>query len=488
MFDDFDDNEPGGEDFYSNTDIEETLSKYKRLEQGDAVFFTEEEIETLSYHFFLNHQHKDQLKIVDHGLYLYPGKVELLIEKATVLSMENRYEEALACTLQARESEPYNALVHKVEGEILCDLDRAGEAEECFRLALQYSEYEDDEFVIDVYINYAQMLIQDNRLEKANRIIEKALVQFPDNELLFNQLAMNFISGSLFIEAIRYFKQHIDTNPYSHLAWYHLGRFYELTHQKKQALNAYEYSGLANKESKNAFFSLGGLLESRDEFESAIENYQQSIKNNGDLYPYICIARCYLGLENAVMARTYLKKAKDLEDMLPEYHYLIGYSHLAEKDALKALPYFKKVYKEDKNDFAALKGIMSCYSELERNKEIETIYFNMKADNQELLLENWKEFASVLYMSEMDDLMNDLFLDVRSKAEFLDALEGVLNVIKYDQQPSKINKDRVISRLIHNFDDTIESVKLFCQYMYDEDEEFRHMMALYQNEQEEDEQ
>lgn len=488
MFDDFDDNEPNGEDFYSNTDIEETLEKFKKLENGQSVFFSEEEIESLSYHFFLNNQSKDQMKILEHGLYLYPGKVDFLIEKATVLSMDNFYHEALECVLQAKSSEPYNALIHKMEGEILCDLEKPEEAEECFILALEYSEFEEDEFIIEVYINYAQMLSQDNRIDKANRMIEKALKRFPDNELLFNQLSMNFISGSKYDQAVEYFKRHIDANPYAHFAWYHLGRFYELTNQKKLALNAYEYSGLANKESKNAFFSLGSIYESRNEYEKAIENYQQCIKNSGDLYPYICIARCYLGMENGEMARAFLKKCKGLEDMLPEYHYLLGYSHLSDKEALKALPHFKRVYNEDKNDFSALKGILSCYCELDRSNEIETIYYELKKDQNEIIVENWKEFASLLYISELDEVLEDLLSDIQGMSELQDELNCVLNVIKYDQEPSKKNKENIISGLIHNFDDTLESVKLFCHELYEEDEEFKQMISIYQNEREEDEQ
>ncbi len=484
MFDDFDDNEQSGDDFYSNTDIEESLVKFKRLDKDDSIFFSEEEIEALSYHFFLNNQQREQLRILEHGLYLYPRKVDFLIEKASVLSMDNLYNEALECTLQAKEYEPYNALVHKMEGEILCDLDKPEEAEECFRQALEFSEFEDDEFVVEVYINYAQMLSQDNRLDKANKMIEKALLRYPDNEMLFNQLAMNFIATSQYDTAVNYFRTLVDNNPYSHLAWYHLGRFYELTHKKALALSAYEYSGLANKESKNAFFSLGGMFESRSEYEQAIENYLQCIKNSGDLYPYICISRCYLGLEQGEMARTYLKKAKGLEDMLPEYHYLYGYSFLTDKQALKALPYFKKVYNDDKNDFSALKGMITCFSELDRLKEIEDIYFDLKTDNKELIIENWKEFASVLYVSEMDDVLEDLLLEIQGLSDMKDELNCVLNIIRYDQEPSKKNKEDILSRLIHNFDDTLESVKLFCHALYDDDEEIKQIIENHNNERE----
>lgn len=480
MFDDFDDSEPGGEDFYHHTDIEESLVKFNQLDSEPTLFFSEEEIEALSYHFFLNSQYQEQLKIVNHGLYLYPNKADFLIEKASVLSIENKYLEALECIQKAKDYEPYNALIYKMQGELFCDLDRLTEAEESFKIAIECSEFEDNDFIVEIYINYSQCLIQEKRFKESTDLMAIALKKFPKNELLFNQIAMNFIANNQYNQAIEHFQAIIDNDPYSYLAWYQLGRFYELSGQISLAIKAYEYSSLASKDSKNAFFSLGNIFEEKSKYKEAIEYYSQSIKNSGDVYPYICIARCYLGIENGIMSRSYLRKAKDLEGLLPEYNYLLGYSYLVEKQALKALAFFKKVRRSDKEDFSAIKGIITCYSELERFNEIEVLYQDLKTNHKQTLLEGWKEFASVLYVSEMDQVLEDLLKEIQSIAEYEDELNGVLSVIKFDQEPSNKNKDVIISRLLHKFDDTIESVKLFCHTLYDDDKEFKQMIQIYQ--------
>lgn len=483
MFDNFDDSDfPMDED--NDRDIEESLSKFKRLNKDQSIFFSEDEIEALSYHFFLTNKPKNQLIIINHGLYLFPNKVDFLIEKASIYSLDNEYKQALDIIRSAKSLEPYNCMVHKMEGEILTDLEQFDEAEESFILALEYSQFEDQEFITDIYINYAQLLSQNNNLAKANRLIEKAIKKFPADEQLYNQLSLNFISGGQYEQAVDYFKSKIDQDPYSHLCWFHLGRFYELTGQQALALSAYEYSGLANKDSKNAFFSIGSLFESKSEYQQAIDNYKQCFKDGTDLYPNICIARCYLALENGEMARLYLRKAKDLEDMLPEYHYLTGFSYLTDKQPLKALPYFKKVYKDDSEDFSALKGILTCYSELDRYKEIEEQYQLLKEENNEMILANWKDFASIFYHSELDGLLDELLADIGKNKDLTEELKGVLNVIKYDQEPSEKNKETIISQLIHNFEDSVESVKLFCPELYYDDEEFKKLIKLYQNEKE----
>ncbi len=483
MFDDFDDNDPAGEDFFNNVDIDETLQKFQKLNNEQSVFFSEEEIEALSYHFFINNEQDNQMAIIDHGLYLFPNKVDFLVEKASILSMKNEHASALEVIRIAKSNEPYNSIVHKMEGEILIDLDRLDDAEEAFILAIEFSEFEDDEFVVDIYVNYAQLLSQNSHLNKANKLIEKALKRYPNNEQLFNQLSLNFISNSQYDKAIDYLKKQIDQDPYAYLSWYHLGRFYELSNQQDLALSAYEYSGLANSDSKNAFFNIGGIYESRGNFEKAIENYNNCIKNQGDLYPYICIARCYLALENGEMARLYLKKAANLEEILPEYNYLIGYSYLTDKTPLKALPYFKKVFKEDDEDFTALKGIFTCYAELESDAEFEELFAAQMDSNYDLLMINWKEMASVLYHSEADVLLEQFLLEVKSNKRMDNELEGALICIKYDQEPSESNKESIISRLINQFDDTLESVKLFCNELYENDE-FKKIVEIHQTDNE----
>ncbi|HEY1046634.1 MAG TPA: tetratricopeptide repeat protein [Bacteroidia bacterium] len=480
MFDDFEDNDPANDDFFNQENIEESLIKFEQLKTNQSVFFSEEEIENLSYHFFLSGQINEQLQIVEHGLYLYPNKVDFLVEKASIFSMKNDFQNALEIVRLAKAIEPYNAIVLKMEGEILTDLDKTDEAEESFRQALGFSEYEDDEFIIDIYVNYAQLLSQNNGLDKANRLIEKALRTYPKNDQLYNQLAMNFIANGHYDKAIDYFKNKIDNDPYSHNCWFHLGRFYELTGNQELALNAYEYAGLANKNAKNAFFSLGGIYETKGEYEKAIDNYRQCFKNEGDLYPYICIARCYLALENGEMARSFLIKAKSLEQILPEYNYLIGYSHLTDKRPLTALPYFKKVFLEDSEDFTALKGIFTCYCELDDVDAVRDLYLEQLENNYEIIITNWKEMASVLYINELDDELNAFLAEVRSNRSYDDELDGVLICIRFDQHPSDSNKDSIISRLIQEFDDTMESVKLFCTDLY-EDTEFKKLVNYYQS-------
>lgn len=483
MFDDFDDSEQESDDLFDSNDLEESLMKFESLKNDESVFFTEEEIEDLSFHFLIYGQYENQMLILEYGLNIYPNKVNFLIDKAGVLTYKNEFQQALEIVRMAKNIEPYNAYVLKTEGEILTFMEEHDEAKLSFESAMKYSEMEDEVFKVDLGLNYAQILSYKNQYNQAIQVIEQLLSEFPENELLIHNLGEIFTAKGNVEESIEYFKSKIDLYPFSDHYWNQLGKFYELNNDLELSLKSYEYATLANQDSKISFLNLGNAYESLNKFEKAIECYQQAFKSEYDEFPYLCIARCYLAMGNSDLTRHYLNKAKSLEEVYPEYNYLLGYSYLYDQNAKKALPYFKLVYKTDNEDFAALKGIFSCYYEMEEMEHFTELYEESIINNKNLLFNNWKDVLALLYISELDEHFNEF---INSKEVFIknqNEISGVMLCIKYDQEPSKINKDSIISRLITDKEDTLESVRLFCGELL-EDDTFQKTLEFYNNQHE----
>lgn len=476
MFDDFEDEEEGFDDLFDEVNIEAALKKYEDFKNNESVYFTEDDIENLSYHFLLQGKKTEQLEIIEHGLTLYPSNVELIIEKAEIYWKNKDIGTALELLNNAKSIAPYEALIYNIEGLILTDIDSFEESEAAFKIALLHA---DEDFLVEVYVNYAQMLCQNNENDKANRLIEKALKQFNENEMLFTQLGLNFIANGTYTAAITYFKNRTDIEPYSYNTWLQLGRFYEINGNQDEALNAYEYSGLVNKNSKNAFFSQASIYESKEEYLKAIENYKLCKKNEGDVYPDLCIARCYLALSDSEMARLHLKNSKSLGDFLPEYQYLLGYSFLVDEQPFKALPYFKRLVKDDPEDFASQKALITCYADLGKLTELITAYKKIRKQNKELFIEHWKDFASIFFHSELAELFDELMLEIENLSAYENEFDAVQQIIKYTHSPSMKNKELIVKFLIKDYDDTVESVKLFCPNLFFEDEYFKLNLQLY---------
>ncbi len=468
------------DDFFDAEEIESALEKYKLWKENGTVYFKEEEIEALSYHFFIEGKRAEQLEILDHGLVLYPTNIEIMIEKANYHSIKNENDQALEVLIRAKLIAPYDSAIANLEGVVLTELKQFDEAEYAFDRALENCE-EDDDLEIEVYINYAQSLCMGGNRKKAARIIEKGIQKYPKSEMLYNQLGLCFIEGNDFKNAINYFKLKVDEEPFNDNYWHQLGKYLEIAGQESAALNAYDYAGLINDKADNAFFSKAGILESRLEYDKAIESYKQCIRSDGDVYPYICIARCYLAINDSKLARYYLKKAQFYGDFIPEYQYLLGYSYLIEREPLVALPYFKRLIRSDDKDFASYKALMACYAELDKKKDLEAVNKKLKKSQGDLYYENWRGIASIFYLSEFVDLFAEILGEVRALKIYDNELEIVMTVIRYDQQPSMKNKEAIVNCMVDNFDDTVESVRTFCPELFISDEYFKLNYNLYKN-------
>ena len=80
-------------------------------------------------------QREEALKVCDLGLHNCPDNAEILCNRGLALALFDRYEEALACGLRARDLRPGNAIIWSNLGTHFYNLERVQEAEECARQA-----------------------------------------------------------------------------------------------------------------------------------------------------------------------------------------------------------------------------------------------------------------------------------------------------------------------------------------------------------------
>lgn len=485
MFDDFEDDEMDDDLNDDIFDIESALQKFDSLKSDASVYFSEDEIESLFMHFLFNGEIDKQRVIIEHGLYLYPNKVDFLLEKASILVNNSQYKEALEIINIAKGYEPYNPDILKQEGEILTDLNQFSEAEKCFKSALQFAQFSDDYQQIEIYKSYADLMCTKNELNKAIKILETGIAKIKDSEPLYGQIIHNYLAFGDLKDAELFFKKRIDNHPFSSLDWLSLGKVLEMNKNKVQAKNAFEYALLVEANCSDAHFHMAGILEEENDYIQAIEHYSSSIKSEEDHYPNICIARCYLAIDNGELARHHLSISEEFLDFIPEFDYLMAYSYLVDKQPKKALPYFLKSLDNDNEDIAVVKGIMVCYFELSKSKELQALYNDYKEQNQIFLIDNWKEFLSIFHVSEMDHLFHDMLDFINIRLNLSKEINNIYDVINYDKYPSAINKNTVIENLINNFDETMENVKLFCPTLYHDDKEFKDAVELYKHNQDE---
>ncbi|MEX0595836.1 MAG: hypothetical protein WD512_04980, partial [Candidatus Paceibacterota bacterium] len=248
MYDDFEDDSDDqfdDEDF----DISEALVKFESLNIMDNVFFSEDEIDALNLHFLMKGEYENQATIINHGLYLYPNKVEFLVDKASIYVDKKELHLALDTIEKAISLNPLNSEAYKLKAEILSDLNDFINAELVYKKAIDLSGFDDDFQTVDLYRSFADMYCSKDDLNSANRVISEALIRFPKSEALYHQLVQNHMSFGSLDNVIPILKTRIDKNPYSDMDWLFLGRVYELMRDKVNAKEAYEYALIINQNS-----------------------------------------------------------------------------------------------------------------------------------------------------------------------------------------------------------------------------------------------
>ena len=153
---------------------------------------------------------------------------------------------------------------------------------------------------------------------------------------------------------------------------------------------------------------------------------------------------------------------------------------MLEHDYLKASVFFNSVYKIDKDDFENIFCLFQCLAFNLEYLKLEHIYNNLKRVSPNLILQHWVELAGIFYRELYTDLLEDIFQIVDKTKNYQEELDIVHGAIDFIENPSKQNKERLLSQLIHNFEDGIETLKWFDADLLS-DEDIHQLIIIYQN-------
>ena len=158
----------------------------------------------------------------------------MLIQKATILSKNNKHLEAII---------PLNLVLPNTDEQV--DI--------WSMIGMEYL-YLDD--------------FENARLNFANCID----VDYEDYSSLYNVMYC-FDMENNHEEAIDFLNKYIDTNPYCEVAWHQLGRQYFVLKRFKEALRAFDFAVLIDEGFVGGYLEKAKTLEELERYEEAIENY-----------------------------------------------------------------------------------------------------------------------------------------------------------------------------------------------------------------------
>lgn len=478
------------EDYFSDLnpfeiDIKKTYKKFKTLEKNSSVLFSEEEIRGLIFHFIIRHDVESLKRIIEHGLFLYPKNMSFHVSKISHFVETEQFDKALEAIKKAQLVDSNHPEVLKWLAEIQMENEDLDEAVITINKALLNCSEETLFLKNDLYISLADLYCNMKKHQKAILVLEKAISEIEENEVFYQEIIEIFSENDKLVHAVTYFKNRIDQNPYSYKDWFYLGDTHMKLKDFENAYEAFEYCSIIDANALYPFFLMATCKEFQNKYQEAIQLYIKSIRDSEDHYPYLCVARCYLDLNELDQAKLYLKKCKNNSLFEFQYNKLMGSILIEEGKIKSAIKFLQKSYDENPYEVETIQLLMNCYIDLNMREEFEEIFEEIQEDD-ELVTDYWKDWMVYFYQNEMIDKISEIATFAYECSEIdnkdVDNLQLVIN-FALTQKPRI--KEVIIKNLIEDFDETHENLMLICPDLTSTDKEIQKAINYYNNSQDE---
>ncbi len=382
-----------------------SLSKFESMLKTNSVYFFDSiEFEEIIQHYLDNGKHSLANKAVKLGLEQHPTSIVLKLLKVELLIFEDKLQNANALINEIEAVAPNNEELLIQKAIILSKNDKHVEAILTLNQILAIT---DDPADIWSMVGMEYLYLDDfenARLNFANCID----VDFEDYSSLYN-VVYCFDMENNHEEAIHFLTNYIDTNPYCEVAWHQLGRQYFVLNKFKEALRAFDYAVVIDESFIGGYLEKAKTLEELERFEEAIQNYLITLElDDPTAFVYVRVGECYQKLGDLETATKYFKKAVHEDPLLDKAWLLLTNLFQEEKEYQKALYYITKaLHIDDSNPMYWRK-----YAEinLKLNFYEETVKAFYKClDLEDFSLEIYVGLADVLlFLGEFNDALKIL--------------------------------------------------------------------------------
>mgnify|MGYP005990201277 CR=1 FL=1 len=335
------------------------------LKTNNVYFFDSVEFEEIIQHYLDSGKHSLAKKAVKLGLEQHPTSIILKLLKVELLIFEDKLQSANTLINEIEAVAPNNEELLIQKAIILSKNDKHLEAILTLNKVLAIT---DDPVDIWSMVGMEYLYLDDfenARLNFANCID----VDFEDYSSLYN-VVYCFDMENNHEEAITYLNNYIDTNPYCEVAWHQLGRQYFVLNKYKEALRAFDYAVIIDESFIGGYLEKAKTLEELERFEEAIQNYLITLElDDPTAFVYVRIGECYQKLGDLEAAVKYFKKAVHEDPLLDKGWLLLTNLFQEAKEYQKALYYITKaLHIDDSNSlywrkYAEINLKLSFYEE-----------------------------------------------------------------------------------------------------------------------------
>lgn len=379
--------------------LKSLLLQYENLKAGKTNSFIEEDgFEMIIDHFDEKEQYKQALEAAVYATAQYPYSSLLLLQKANLLIVMRKYEEALDTLEKAELLDSNETSLFILKTDVYLALDMQEKAAGVLELAIGQFEGEEK---LDLLFELADVYDDYENFEKVFDCLVMILEQDPNNEEALYKICFWTDFTGRNAESIRLHQRIIEDYPFNELAWFNLGAAYQGIKLHEKAIEAYLYAVAIDEKFDYAYRNLGDAYLRLRKYKDAIDVLEKVLELARPEYViYEAIGHCYDKMGNFAQARFNYKKASHLNAEDSQMHFKIAGTYMNEgswQQAIKSLQVALKLHKMQPEYNLALG---QCYMQLQNFDEAITYLGNVVRVRPKNL-NGWTELLKCLHLAGM---------------------------------------------------------------------------------------
>ncbi len=325
-----------------NDDLQ--LQKFESMLKTNKVFFFDsEEFEDIIFYYLDNGKLNLAKKALKLALDQHPNSFGLKLVQVEVYLFEDKLDIAEKLVDQLYTIQPANEDIFLLKASIYSRKHFHEKAIENLKIGLKYTD-EPAEFYSLLGMEY---LFLDNLEEAKNNFI-LCLENDPEDHSALYNIVYCFDLLDQNNESIEFLNSYIDKNPYSDVAWHHLGKEYYYTKQYEKSVWAYNYAIDIDETFTGAYFEKGKSLEKLKKYDEALACYKTTLAiDDPSGYAYFRMGKCYNKQKDYENALKYFNKAIYEDPLLDKAWIAITKFYIKQKKYEKALFYLNSALEID---------------------------------------------------------------------------------------------------------------------------------------------
>ena len=331
----------------SNDEILQKVVQFEdMLSEKSFTFFDVEDYENIIDYYIDLELNDKVLAALDFGLNQFPNDLTLSLIKVDVLNSKQLVDDSYMLLKSLEQFYPNNIDVLYNLGKIYAITDRIQTAKIYFENTVNLIRVNDS--YNDLLSDIAYEFLQIGQNTQAIHVMKRIMEIKPEDESTLMELGIAYHESGLLQEAIIYFTEFIDNNPYSHIAWFNLGTLHNVKEDWKEALFAFDMCLVINEKFTAAHYGKANSYIQEKEFQSAIDTFNESFNfDHPNSYAYCCLGECYEKIGDFKKALIFYEKSLEIDDSQSDAWLGIGVVRDLNNQTLDALKFIEKAINLD---------------------------------------------------------------------------------------------------------------------------------------------